>query len=912
MVRRHSQALRLGACLAALALGVLNPATPRGASPNIVISQVYGAGGNSGAIYTHDYIELFNRGTTPVPLDGWSLQYASATGTGNFGATSTQLTPLPNVTLQPGQYFLVQQAGGATGVPLPAADFVDTTPIAMAAGAGKVALASITTSLGCNGGSTPCSATQLAMIVDLVGYGGANFFEGAAAAPTLSATDAAFRASGGCVDTDDNGADFAADDPAPRNSSAALNVCDGPPPVPSISINDVTVTEGHAGGTSATFTVSLSSPAPSGGVTFDIATADGTAAAGSGDYVSLALAGQVIPQGTSAYSVAVTVNGDSDIELDETFTVTLGNVIGATVGDGSGTATIVNDDFLAAAIHAIQGSGLASPLAGTPVMTSGIVTGLKQNGFFVQSPDAGADADGETSEGLFVFTSTTPSVTVGDLVTAKGTAGEFFDLTQVDSRRPGDVAVVSSGHALPDALALTPSILDRKGIPAQLERLEGMLVQGALISVAPTNDFGEIHAVLTGVRRPRREPGIEAGLPLPPDPGTGLPDCCVPVWDLNPERIMVDTDGLLGSTALWVTSNVAFAAAGPLDFTFGDYKVLPASPLTPSANMTAVPVPASASDEFMVAGYNIENFSGNITQKLKAALHIRTVMRSPDVIGVVEIASKTALQALADQVNADTIAAGAANPQYAAELIPFGSNNQHVGFLVKTSRVAIQSVTQERAGDTFINPVTGLSESLHDRPPLVLQAIVNPGSSSPAHIIVVVNHLRSFIDIELVDGEGVRVRAKRKAQAEAVAELLQDLQVKNPASPVISVGDYNAYEFSDGYTDPISVLTGRPTPGDQIVVEASPDLVNPDFVNLTETLPQSERYSFVFEGTPQALDHILVNRTADAWLQRYAIARSNADFPGHRNAGFSTDPSRPEAHSDHDSPVAYFRIPGRR
>jgi hypothetical protein len=93
------------------------------------ISQVYGGGGNSGAPYTHDYIEIFNAGDGPVSLDGLSLQYASATGTGSFGASSTQLTELPNASLQPGQYFLVQEAAGAgNGVALPTPDLIDPTP----------------------------------------------------------------------------------------------------------------------------------------------------------------------------------------------------------------------------------------------------------------------------------------------------------------------------------------------------------------------------------------------------------------------------------------------------------------------------------------------------------------------------------------------------------------------------------------------------------------------------------------------------------------------------------------------------------------------------------------------------------------------------------------------------------------
>src|SRR5919106_6881792 len=108
-------------------------------SPNLVVSQVYGGGGNLGATHSNDFIEIFNRGPAEAPLNGMSLQYASATGTGNFGANSGQLTELPDVTLQPGNYYLVQETGGATGAPL-APDLTDPTPINLSGSAGKVAL----------------------------------------------------------------------------------------------------------------------------------------------------------------------------------------------------------------------------------------------------------------------------------------------------------------------------------------------------------------------------------------------------------------------------------------------------------------------------------------------------------------------------------------------------------------------------------------------------------------------------------------------------------------------------------------------------------------------------------------------------------------------------------------------------
>src|SRR5215471_2114330 len=171
MGRRTRFALIVAALLAGTAVPAVGASPALAVSNGVVISQVYGGGGNSGAPFQSDFVELFNRGTASVSVAGWSLQYASATGTGTLGATSSQLTPLAG-TLAPGQYRLVQEAAGAgAGSPLPSPDVTDATPIAMSATAGKVALVNTTTPLGCNGGSTPCSPAAQATIVDLVGYG---------------------------------------------------------------------------------------------------------------------------------------------------------------------------------------------------------------------------------------------------------------------------------------------------------------------------------------------------------------------------------------------------------------------------------------------------------------------------------------------------------------------------------------------------------------------------------------------------------------------------------------------------------------------------------------------------------------------------------------------------------------------
>jgi subtilisin-like proprotein convertase family protein len=128
-------------------------------------------------------------------------------------------------------------------------------------------------------------------------------------------------------------------------TTSAPNVCSVVPRL--LSIDDVIHNEGNSGPTTYSFTVSLSSPAPAGGVTFDIATANNTATTANNDYVTKSLTGQTIPEGSSNYTFDATVNGDNAIEADETFFVNITNVIGATLSDGQGEGTITNDDFQA-------------------------------------------------------------------------------------------------------------------------------------------------------------------------------------------------------------------------------------------------------------------------------------------------------------------------------------------------------------------------------------------------------------------------------------------------------------------------------------------------------------------------------------------------------------------------------------
>ena len=207
---------RIRFVLVLFAVGALLAAPfARGATSNVVVSQIFAGGGNAGASYTNDFVELFNRGAAAVNLTGWTIQYASG------ASTSWQTTALAG-SIGPGRYYLVQLASTASvGSPLPAADATGTTNLASAGG--KVALVRDTVALTC--GATPGSCSSAPLVEDLVGYGSATDYEGGGPAPALSSTTAALRDGGGCTDTNANVADFSAVAPAPRNAVSPSTTC---------------------------------------------------------------------------------------------------------------------------------------------------------------------------------------------------------------------------------------------------------------------------------------------------------------------------------------------------------------------------------------------------------------------------------------------------------------------------------------------------------------------------------------------------------------------------------------------------------------------------------------------------------------------------------------------------------------
>ncbi|HEX2453705.1 MAG TPA: lamin tail domain-containing protein [Vicinamibacterales bacterium] len=867
---------------------------------NVVISQVYGGGGNSGAFYRNDFIELRNRESFDVNVTGWSVQYASAAGS-SWAATA--LTG----TIPAGGYYLVQEAAGSGGTqPLPSPDASGT--IAMSATNGKVALLSSSTLLTV---SCPAPASTL----DFVGYGTANCFEGTGAAPGLDNESAAIRLDGGLTDTNDNAADFVEGSPFPKSTLGVGPIGAGAAVPASIASGGVTLL-------TVTVTPGAFPPSPIANVTADLSAIGGSSEQPLFDDGTR---GDRVP-GDLVFSFETTVTGPSGFR-----------VVPARIADErsrSGTASIrlAVEAAVTTSIAAIQGSGSTSPFAGQFVTTAGVVTALRSNGYFIQTQDGEDDGNPDTSEGIFVFTGGTglkPSL--GDGVHVSGVPSEFAPAPPnppVTELSGGPAfAVLASGQPLPAPIALLASFTSPSGGNEQLERFEGMRVRADLTVIAPTggtvfessafsSSNGDFYGVLDGLVRPVREPGLDPSGNVPP----GLP-CCVPHFDGNPERLRIESDGQVGASKIEVASGQRiFGLTGVLDFDFGSYTILPDPGAgTIVGSQQAAPVPEPADNEFTVGSFNLERFFDEtddpnkddavltpeaVTLRLqKASLSIRHVLRSPDILGVVEVENLEILERLASRINADAVAAGDSDPQYVAYLEE-GNDIGGIdsGFLVKSSTVHVLSVEQIGKTATYVSPDDPSQPLLlNDRPPLVLRVgVSDPLSEAELAVTVIVNHLRSLSG---VDGDdGLRIRAKRRAQAEFLADLIQ---ARQSTERVISVGDYNAFPFNDGFVDSIGTIKGQPTPADQVAL-ASSDRVDPNLTNLGDSLGPLQQYSFVFDGNAQALDHVLVNDLALRRFSRLSYARSNADFP----ESLRGDAARAERVSDHDAIVAYFSFPG--
>jgi conserved repeat domain len=300
----------------------------------------------------------------------------------------------------------------------------------------------------------------------------------------------------------------------------------------------------------------------------------------------------------------------------------------------------------------------------------------------------------------------------------------------------------------------------------------------------------------------------------------------------------------------------------------------------------------------------------------KASLGIRNYLHFPDILGAVEVESLSVLTTLANRINADAVANGQPDPQYVAYLMEGNDvGGIDVGFLVKTAEVAagvprVQvGLVEQHGKNTQWTQPDGTSSLLNDRPPLSLEAVVNFADGRQFPLTAIVVHQRSLNGNETDDAAGARVRAKRQAQAVFLAELLQARQSADPAERVLVMGDFNAFEFNDGYVDALGTITGQPAADDETIVTGDGiDLVNPDYQTLTWLLPPESSYSYTFDGVVQSLDHVVASSSlltaSDVGNLRVSHARINADFPETaRNDG-----DTPTRLADHDPTLVLIQL----
>ncbi|MEM8931713.1 MAG: IPTL-CTERM sorting domain-containing protein, partial [Acidobacteriota bacterium] len=595
-------------------------------------------------------------------------------------------------------------------------------------------------------------------------------------------------------------------------------------------------------------------------------------------------------------------------------------------------------------IHDIQGATDVSPVVGLTVTTrDNLVTAVGPEGFFIQTPDARVDADAETSQGLYVFTGSAPTVSVGNLVEVTGMVEEFFGFTEITGSP--SVMVTRAGTPIDPALyddlppleaqnvlaeldarrtALPAKVTTRavKGPPpvatpvtfdattpsttqpvsaVELERFESMRISIPAGTICEGNQsFGSdpiaepyANALTT---RCQREPGIEfPGLPM------------LPVWDGNPEVFELDLDAL-GGMSPFVTGGTSYTAEGVLAFEFGDYEVWTISYTETMPAPLPRAVRATEAGELTVGSLNLFRLFDDVDDPAdgsrddfvvptaeyqrrldKFGLYVLDVLGAPAVLGVQEVESLTVLQDLAAEILSRD-----ATVSYTAHLVEGNDiGTIDVGFLVRAT-VAVDAVTQQGAAETL----TFDGSTLHDRPPLLLEARFT-GNGADFPFAVQVNHTRSLSGIDDA-GDGPRVRAKRLEQAQSIAMKADAFQDANPTVPLIVLGDLNAFEFTDGYVDVIGQIAGDAVPADNLVSDTN--LTTPTLTKRTLGVPAGQRYSFVFNGNAQVLDHALTSSASDLWFRGFEFGRANADAAEE----LIEDDTTPLRSSDHDGFVLFL------
>jgi predicted extracellular nuclease len=579
----------------------------------------------------------------------------------------------------------------------------------------------------------------------------------------------------------------------------------------------------------------------------------------------------------------------------------------------------------------VQGAAHRSPLTGTPITgVPGIVIARRSNGFYIQDPQP--DSSDSTSEGVFIFTSSVPTVAVGDEVRVDGQVQEFrpgctpscapsssdFDNLSITQIATGGAAsavrVVSSGNPTPTPVVLgvggrrPPTQVIADDAPGDVENggpfdpgsdgidyyesLEGMLVQvNEAVATGPRRSTGEIPVVGDG--------GDGA------DQRTTRGGVVVRAGDFNPERIFLD-DLFTTTPDVDVADRFPGAIAGVMDYSFGNYKLqaLALPPLLPAALPRETAVPA-APDELAVATFNVENLDAADPPARFAGLASLIVngLQSPDILALEEVqddngptndALVDATQTYARLIQAIKDTGGPAyevrqvNPRDDQDGGQPGGNIR-VALLFRFDR-GLCFVDRPGAGpDSATIPVLG---------PEGLQLTYSPGRIEPTNaawsnsrkplagefryngqtLFVIANHFNSKGGDDPLYGRFqppvLNTEAQRREQAQVERDFITALLALDPQARVVALGDLNDFEFSP----PLGILKGT------------------DMTALVETLPPGERYTYVFDGNSQALDHTLVSPALLAQVVAYDILHVNAEYV--------------QRESDHDPQVTRFSLSG--
>ena len=871
------QTLRLTVMAAALLAGLSASAA------DVVISQVYGGGGNSGATLKSDFIEIFNRSSVPQTLTGWAVHYASTAGT--FNATTT----IPTVTLQPGQYYLIKQASGTGGTQdLPTPDTTGT--VAMSGTGAKVALTSTTTAPS---GTNPTGGN----LVDLIGWGAANGFEGTVAPQTGNNTLAAIRKNGGCADTDNNAADFTIAIANPHNSASALNACNAGPVVKNIiPVCPANVTLAPNVGQNVALTASdedgiVNAANITGGAVAGISLVNFSAASAEGQNASatLSIAGAV-PGGS--YPVAIQWGNNQSQTASCTVTVTVTNPAGVTH-----------------TIPQIQGAGATSPYKDTVQTTEGIVTAKVANGFFIQDPNG--DGNPDTSDAVFVYMNTTPfSVSVGDKVRVSATVSEFTPSGATRSYTELTNATAIIAVSSNNSVAPTNIILGQ-----DLAKVEGMLVRFA-------QPLTVNHSEYLGTRGE-----LELGTYRHEQPTNRYPARSAEASALNAAQIadtIVLDDGIfvtpsvvpyIGEDSTVRVGDSVHDLTGVIDFGSvggggAGFKLQPTAAPQFSRDNPRTPAPQVAAGNVRVASANVLNFFTTFTngqnifgqsgqtcmtgcrgadnlaefQRQRDKIVAELKAMDADVVGLMEIQNNAdiAVSYLVDQLNLATTPGTYA---YVPKPPATGTDAIRVAMIYKPGKL------------TLVGNSMSDADGVNNRPPMAQTFRAANGEK----FSVIVNHLKSKgscpsgsgVDADKGDYQGCWNATRVQQATRLVGSFVPQVQAAAGDPDVLLIGDMNSY----GLEDPIVTMT------------------NAGFVNQLERFvrPNGIPHSYVFDGLSGYLDHALASASLSPQVAGVTEWNVNADEPVVIDYNTESKPqdlyaAGPYRASDHDPVVISLNL----